>query len=237
MKRLLLISALIGALAGCSSSEPIANSTQYSHLSGGQSIGDSTSFYWITKKLGNPYTAADYVTSGEYGSYYTDYRWQNNVLRELIREGTRLKAPLGSEDNGLIPYRIHLRFSASGEAVYQQYRLDGKVLPISAKKIARYQQEAKFVLETVDKQKALDLELVQGYWDGETFETCTEQDYEQLEFNQTLPSFVVNRLASVDSYVAFLGKKETKKLSVSDLLMLAEDDYDCVKRPALIESD
>ncbi|SON50874.1 DUF1481 domain-containing protein [Vibrio tapetis] len=237
MKRLLLISALLAAIAGCSSSDPIASASQYSNLSGGQSAGDSTSFYWLTKKLGKPHTAADFVTSGDYGSYSTDYRWDDGVLRELVRQGFRLQSPVGSENNPLIPYRVHIRFSASGEAVYQQYRLDGKVRPLSTNNITRYQQEALSLYDIVNDQHDDNLELIQGYWDGETFETCNGREFQQLEFNQTLPSFVVNRLSSVDNYVALLGTKEAKKVSVSELLMLSDDNYDCVKRPSWIETE
>ncbi len=237
MKRLLVISALLAATVGCSSSDPIANASQYSNLSGGQSAGDSTSFYWVTKKIGKPYTAGDFVTSGDYGSYSTDYRWGDDVLREVIRKGTRLQSPVGTKNNKLLPYRVHIRFSASGEAVYQQYRLDGKVRPLSAKNIARYQQEALSLYDIVDGQHDNNLELIQGYWDGETFETCNSREFQQLEFNQTLPSFVVNRLSAVDNYVAILGKKESKKVSVSELLMLSDGNYDCVKRPEWIEAE
>ncbi|GLQ73199.1 DUF1481 domain-containing protein [Vibrio sp. vnigr-6D03] len=232
MKRYFYAPLLLATLVGCSSSSNTPQANQYAYYSGGQSIGDSTSFYWFTKRLGSAYSAADYVTSGDYGYYRTDYAWQGDVLRELIREGYRT-----NDEQELVPYRVHLRFSASGEAVYQQLRLDGKVLPIPEKQIKRYQQEANFVVETTEAQDKENLELVQGYWDGETFETCDDREYEKLAFNQTLPSFVVNRLSTVDSYVAFIGQKELKTLSVSDLLMLSEDNQDCIKRPSFIEQN
>ncbi|MCE7630047.1 DUF1481 domain-containing protein, partial [Vibrio fluvialis] len=51
---------------------------------------------------------------------------------------------------------------------------------------------------------------------------------------QTLPNFVVNRLSSLDSYVAFLGKIRNDKVYVEELLMLADDNHDCISRPNLI---
>lgn len=77
--------------------------------------------------------------------------------------------------------------------------------------------------------------LLQGYWDGDTFETCEGEEYNTLEFNKTLPSFVVNRLASVDSYVAFLGKKSPRRVEVDTLLLMDDDDRDCIERPVFIE--
>ncbi|EMK3316315.1 DUF1481 domain-containing protein [Vibrio vulnificus] len=227
-KRLLSLTALL-ILAGCSSA-PRPNLEQFTNFSGGQTMGDATSFYWVTDKLTGPHKASDYVFSGDYGWYQSEYRWDEGALRELIREGEQLDSKLG-----LVPYRIHVRFNVEGDAVYQQYRLNGKVLPIQQEQLQRYQYEADALVKETKQQSREGLELIQGYWDGETFETCSGEEYSKLEFNQTLPGFVVNRLASVDSYVAFLGKKSSRRLEVETLLLLDEDDRDCVEKPVLLE--
>lgn len=193
-------------------------------------MGDATSFYWVTNKLTQPHTSADYVTVGDYGWYQTDYAWSEGVLREFIREGEQRNS-----SNELVPYRVHVRFNKSGEAVYQQYRIDSKILPIQAKQLENYQKEAKSVLETTMKQNDEGLRLVQGYWDGSSFKTCAGGEFDRIEFNQTLPSFVIDRLASVESYAAFLGSDLLGKMSVEELLMLAEDSHDCVVRPSLLK--
>lgn len=193
-------------------------------------MGDATSFYWVTNKLTQPNTSADYVTVGDYGWYQTDYAWSEGVLREFIREGEQRNS-----SNELVPYRVHVRFNKSGEAVYQQYRIDSKILPIQAKQLENYQKEAKSVLETTMKQNDEGLRLVQGYWDGSSFKTCAGGEFDRIEFNQTLPSFVIDRLASVESYAAFLGSDSLGKMSVEELLMLAEDSHDCVVRPSLLK--
>ncbi len=193
-------------------------------------MGDATSFYWVTNKLTQPHTSADYVTVGDYGWYQTDYAWSEGVLREFIREGEQRNS-----SNELVPYRVHVRFNKSGEAVYQQYRIDSKILPIQAKQLENYQKEAESVLETTMKQNDEGLKLVQGYWDGSSFKTCAGGEFDRIEFNQTLPSFVINRLASVESYAAFLGSDSLGKMSVEELLMLAEDSHDCVVRPSLLK--
>lgn len=193
-------------------------------------MGDATSFYWVTNKLTQSHTSADYVTVGDYGWYQTDYAWSEGVLREFIREGEQRNS-----SNELVPYRVHVRFNKSGEAVYQQYRIDSKILPIQAKQLENYQKEAKSVLETTLKQNDEGLRLVQGYWDGSSFKTCAGGEFDRIEFNQTLPSFVIDRLASVESYAAFLGSDSLGKMSVEELLMLAEDSHDCVVRPSLLK--
>lgn len=193
-------------------------------------MGDATSFYWVTDKLTSPYKASDYVFAGDYGWYQSDYRWDEGALRELIREGEQLDGKLG-----LVPYRIHVRFNLEGDAVYQQYRLNGKILPLQKEQLQRYQYEADALVNETKQQSREGLVLLQGYWDGDTFETCEGEEYTTIEFNKTLPSFVVNRLASVDSYVAFLGKKSPRRVEVDTLLLMDDDDRDCIERPVFIE--
>ncbi|WP_333918829.1 DUF1481 domain-containing protein [Vibrio crassostreae] len=229
-KAFLLVSLLSTFLIGCSSTSPRKNLEQFETHTGGQVMGDATSFYWVTNKLTQPHTSADYVTVGDYGWYQTDYAWSEGVLREFIREGEQRNS-----SNKLVPYRVHVRFNKSGEAVYQQYRIDSKILPIQAKQLENYQKEAKSVLETTMKQNDEGLRLVQGYWDGSSFKTCAGGEFDRIEFNQTLPSFVIDRLASVESYAAFLGSDSLGKMSVKELLMLAEDSHDCVVRPSLLK--
>ncbi|CDT99741.1 MULTISPECIES: DUF1481 domain-containing protein [Vibrio] len=229
-KAFLLVSLLSTFLIGCSSTSPRKNLEQFETHTGGQVMGDATSFYWVTNKLTQPHTSADYVTVGDYGWYQTDYAWSEGVLREFIREGEQRNS-----SNELAPYRVHVRFNKSGEAVYQQYRIDSKILPIQAKQLENYQKEAKSVLETTMKQNDEGLRLVQGYWDGSSFKTCAGGEFDRIEFNQTLPSFVIDRLASVESYAAFLGSDSLGKMSVEELLMLAEDSHDCVVRPSLLK--
>lgn len=230
MKKLLAPSLIASLLIGCSSSVPTPNLDQYSDYTGGQTIGDATSLYWYTEKLSFPFTAADYVSAGDYGWYQTDYRWDEGQLRELIREGEQLK-----DNKALVPYRIHVRFNKDGEAVYQQYRLDGRVLPLKSEKLAWLKQEALNISDVTKGQSRDGLALIQGYWDGSTFDTCSGKSYSEVEFNETLPSFVVNRLSTIDSYAAFLGTTRGNRIVASELLMLADDSHDCIERPSLIE--
>lgn len=230
MKKLLAPSLIASLLIGCSSSVPTPNLDQFSDYTGGQSMGDATSLYWYTEKLSLPYTAADYVSAGDYGWYKTDYRWDEGSLRELIREGEQLK-----DNQFLVPYRIHVRFNKDGEAVYQQYRLDGRVLPLKSDKLAWLKQEAANISNVTKEQSRENLKLIQGYWDGSTFDTCAGKSYTEVEFNETLPSFVVNRLSTIDSYAAFLGTTRGNRIVVNELLMLADDSHDCMEPPSLIE--
>ncbi|GAK86665.1 peptidyl-prolyl cis-trans isomerase [Vibrio ponticus] len=231
MKKHLLPSLIISFLFGCSAD--ITNSTIDATLnhSGGQSMGEATSLYWFTDRLAIPLSAADYVVAGDYGWYQSNYRWEEGRVRELIREGEQLK---GSQ--GLVPYTIHVRFNQQGEAVYQMYRLDGKVLPLKNDMLEQLQGEAVNVAEKTKQLEKEGMELIQGYWDGREFETCSGAEYHKLEFNQSLPSFVVDRLAGIDSFVAFVGRADGDSLVIEDLLMLTDDSQSCIARPQLLEN-
>lgn len=229
MKTLLLSSLTLALLAGCSSGVPKPDLEQFREYTGGRVMGDTTSLYWYTEKLISPYTAADYVYAGDYGWFKTDYRWADGELRELVRQGEQAQ-----ENQERVPYTIHVRFNKDGEAIYQQYRINGKVLPLKKDKLSWLKQEAANIPKVTKAQSKQGSYLIQGYWDGNEFETCTNESYDDVEFNQTLPSFVVNRLASVDSYVAFLGSNQSDKVIVEELLMLADDGHNCIERPNMV---
>ncbi|NOH70523.1 DUF1481 domain-containing protein [Vibrio pectenicida] len=229
MKNFLLTSLITSLILGCSSSSPVPNQDQYSYYTGGKSAGDATSLYWYTEKTASPSSAADYVTAGDYGWYHSDYRWSQGKIREMIREGEQLK------DGSLVKYRVHIRFNKDREAIYQQYRLDGKILPIKPEELMRYVDEAQRAASVAKAQNKKGFRLIQGFWDGAHFETCAGKSYDHLEFNQTLPSFVVNRLADVENYVAFVGSRRKDLVVVEELLLLSGEEHACIERPNLLE--
>ncbi|MCW8346246.1 DUF1481 domain-containing protein [Vibrio sp. ZSDZ65] len=231
MKKTLLLSILTVALIGCSST-PTPSINQYSQFTGGQTLGDATSLYWYTERLTQPYSAAEYVNMNDYGWYKSNYRWSGGELREFVREGLQNDPP-----NQPVEYRIHVRFNKGGEAIYQQYRRNGKVLPIKRAQLENYQREATLLTERVKEQDSDGLELIQGHWDGKTLETCNGIALQNIKFEQTLPDFVVQRLAAVESYVAFLGSTRLTGARVEQLLMLSEGDADCIERPNLIANE
>lgn len=67
-------------------------------------------------------------------------------------------------ETGEVTYRIHVRFNKDGEAIYQQYRRNGKVLPVKKAQLENYQREASLLVERVKEQDSDGLELVQGHW-------------------------------------------------------------------------
>ncbi|MCV5641154.1 DUF1481 domain-containing protein, partial [Escherichia coli] len=77
--------------------------------------------------------------------------------------------------------------------IYQQYRVNRKVLPLQREQLDRYKAEANDVVVAIKEQSRNGQNLVQGYWNGQAFETCKGKEFSTLEFNQTLPKFVVDR--------------------------------------------
>lgn len=90
MKKTLLVSLLAATLIGCSST-PSPSLNQFSNYTGGQTLGDATSFYWYTEKLTRPYSAADYVNMNDYGWYQSNYRWEGDTLRESCAKGCKTR--------------------------------------------------------------------------------------------------------------------------------------------------
>ncbi|MGX9418692.1 DUF1481 domain-containing protein [Vibrio sp. RC27] len=212
----LLISTV---LIGCSSSDGLEK--QLRTYTGGSRMGDATSFFWYTENFSLPYEGSDYVTSTNDQWYQTHYRWLESNVSEIVREGSVIV------DDKLVPFSLNLRFNSKGEAVYQQYRVDRKVKPLQANALKAYLKQAEAIAETTKAQRGL--ALIQGYWDGKQFETCSGEEYDKLEFNKTLPSFVIDRLANVDNYLAFMGSVKIGEAYIEELLMLADDGHDCVK--------
>ncbi|MDN2482281.1 DUF1481 domain-containing protein [Vibrio agarivorans] len=230
MNRKLLLTLLPFTLVGCASSVPSTSLDQIQNFSGGQIVGDATSLYWSSERLvGQPISASDYVAMGDYGQYQTEYRWEEGVVRELVREGTQL------DDDVIKPFRLHIRFNKEGEAVYQRYRVDSNVLPVRPDVLTRLIADAARAVDVSRAQDKQGFDLIQGYWDGQEFSTCSGLNFDDVTFNEPLPKVLMGRLASVDSYVAFVGEMRSTRIEVEKLLILDDDSRDCIERPQLIE--
>ncbi len=224
MTKIIPLSLLIlvsGLLTACSSNNLLES--QLKTYTGGSRMGDATSFFWYTENLALPYQASDYIVSTHDGWYQTHYNWQEGSVREIEREG---KTSLAGK---LVPFSLHLRFNGEGEAMYQQYKIDGKIRPLQHDELDGYLKQAEAIAETAKSQSQKDLSLIQGFWNGKQFESCDGEDYNKLEFNKTLPSMVIDRLANFDNYLAFLGYIRHGEVYIQELLMLEDDGYDCIE--------
>ncbi|NAW69716.1 DUF1481 domain-containing protein [Vibrio sp. V27_P1S3P104] len=226
-KRLLLQLYTIGLLAGCASSLPHPNLELLHDYSGGQTLGDATRLYWYTEYQNRPVKASDYVLLGDYGHYQTSYRWEDGQVREVVREGMQLK------DNALVPYRVHLRFNQQGEAIYQQFRLEGKVLPLNQQQWREYQQQAQGLSELSKAQASQHITLFQGVWRDQTLTSCSAQSFSQVTFEASVPEWIQSRLND-EHFLVLLGKKTRNQLQVQDVLMMTDSQHGCIEQPELI---
>ncbi|PXA68974.1 DUF1481 domain-containing protein [Vibrio sp. 11986-1-5] len=217
-------------LTGCASSVPHANLDQLNEYVGGQTMGDATHFYWYTEYQNRPSHGADQVLMGDYGWYQTNYRWESGSVREAVREGMQLR------NAQLVPYRVHVRFNQQGEAVYQQFRVDGKVLPLNLEQRSEYLQQAQQLVEMSKQQARQGWSLYQGVWDGERLTSCSGRRFSQVLWPLTTPEHVMERLKT-PHYVALLGRVSSAQLQVDSVLSVAEPDRACMTQPALIDAD
>ncbi|CAM3140158.1 DUF1481 domain-containing protein [Vibrio mytili] len=231
MKKHLLTSILFSSLSlfGCSSVET-QNLEPLTHFSGGNSAGDTSSLYWTTERFNRAISAADHVSMGAQGRYESDYRWEQGELRELIRKGEQADF----HQDTLVPFQVHIRFNKDGDAVYQQYRVNNKVLPLQREQLEKYKSEANHVIALSKEQSRNGQHLIQGHWDGDVFETCSGDKLERLEVSQALPKVVIDRLSSIESYLAFIGKESRNQATVDELLLLHDENFDCLPRPKFI---
>ncbi len=241
MKRPIFSILLLSLLAGCSSpgswtdhiSSAFSGSVEPVDLSGGELTDQQKSFYWYTRALSKPTVASDYVMLNSDAWYKSSYQWQDGVIKEIVREG-EMKQP----DGGLKPFLVHIRFSSQGEAIYQRYRLDNQILPLNQTDLDYYSNQADILVKKVDDIHDQGYELIQGIWNGSTFDSCDGVQYRNIKFEQAdnMPQMIKQRINSLNSYAAFIGSKDkkSKTVTIEHLLSLDEADHGCVQRAHLI---
>ncbi|MCW8330736.1 DUF1481 domain-containing protein [Photobacterium sp. SDRW27] len=231
MKRLIPF-LLLSLLAGCETTTVPENSiTPILTHSGGQTQGDATSLYWYSFQQNRPVKLAEVVTAGDYGSYQSDYRWREGKLREIKRIGLQLS------DETLKPFSLHVRYDTQGSAVFQRNTVDGSVLPLTNSQLYQLTQQADNAIRVVKQQRKNDQSLVQGYWQGNRFLRCGDEKPLEVSFQPDLSDFSAQQLSqqSQSSFMVVTGKVRKNKLVASQLLILSEEDQDCISPPALLD--
>lgn len=223
IKAFLSTSILIASLAGCSSTEMMAPPTQTVTA---DVKGDSTVIYWLDERQTFPDTLTSLVIMGDYGRYATEYRFRKGVVREIQREGRML---IGES---VQPISLLIRYDSEGQAVYQQYRVNGDLLPVRPTELVRYFNEAEQALTASRKLHADNRDFFQGYWNEGHFEECGSGAEKTLAFDVVLPDYVLQRLRQEDNFLAATGKAVRNTITVSQIIALDNDSADCFVRPA-----
>ncbi|MBD1575823.1 DUF1481 domain-containing protein [Vibrio sp. S11_S32] len=236
MKRIILPALILITLSGCSSSSGLfsgkfARSVEPFNWSAGEVNGTTKSYYWLTRSATEPQSASDYIELTNDAWYKSSYKWQDGTISEIVREGQATQ-----DDHTLQRYLVHIRFSEKGEAIYQRYRVGDQVLPLNQKSIDAYVNDAKHVASQVEELHSDDQQLIQGVWNGQTFESCDGRQYTNVDFQHSdLPLAVKDRMNGMSSYAAFIGESNVKhsSITVNKLISLADDDHACIQRPHL----
>ncbi|MGF1867856.1 DUF1481 domain-containing protein [Enterovibrio norvegicus] len=211
------------ALTGCGSTESIQPPT----LSQTANVqGDATSIYWLDERQSFPETLTEKVLLGDYGQYSSEYRWRKGVVREIQREGDVLI------DGKLKHQAVLIRYDSEGEAVYQQYRVDGDLLPLRTTELVRYAREAEQALANTREQVKKKQTFFQGYWSEGVLEACNTGKEKALTFNVSFPDYLFERLNKEDNFLAAVGKVGRKENTVDTIIALDKDSADCFERPS-----
>ncbi|CZF85304.1 hypothetical protein GCE9029_04934 [Grimontia celer] len=222
VKASLLVSSLILTLAGCSSTEKIQPPVQTVTAT---VQGDATSIFWLDERQRFPETLSERVMMGDYGQYSSEYRWRKGVVREIQREGNILV------DGELKQQSVLIRYDSEGQAVYQQYRLDGALLPIRSTELVRYYKQAEKALETAQALGKNNKNFFQGYWNEGVFEECGSGDVKTLKFSAEFPDYILQRLRQEDNFIAAAGKVGRNTNTAETIIALDNDSADCFERP------
>lgn len=215
-----LTSFFVLALAGCGSTEII---TPPSQTVTADVQGDSTAIYWLDERQGFPDTLTSMVMMGDYGQYATEYRFRKGVVREIQREGALLV------DNAVKPVSMLIRYDSEGQAVYQQYRVNGDLLPIRATEMVRYAREAEQALTTARELHDNKRDFFQGYWDHGLFTACGSDKEKTLKFDLMLPDELVTRLEQKETFLAASGEVGRNSNTVEQIIAL--EGNGCIRRP------
>ncbi|AMG30807.1 DUF1481 domain-containing protein [Grimontia hollisae] len=220
----LLVSSLFLTLAGCSSTEILQPSVQTVTAT---VQGNTTRIFWLDERQRFPETLTELAIMGEHGQYSSEYRWRKGVVREIQREGNTLI------DGELKHQWVLIRYDSEGQAVYQQYRLNGVLLPIRSTELVRYYQQAQKALEaaqTLGKNKKY---FFQGHGNQREFEECGTGDVKTLKFTVAFPDDIQQRLRQEDNFIAAVGTVEGDINTVETMIVLGDGSVNCFEMPRL----
>ncbi|UXI01138.1 DUF1481 domain-containing protein [Photobacterium sp. TY1-4] len=230
MKRLIPL-VFLSLLTGCetTSVSDTVISPISTHATGYQQ-GAKTTLYWYTSQQNQPVKLAEVVTAEHSERYESEYRWRDGKLREIKRQGTRL-----GDEHYLVPFTLHLRYDAEGQAVYQRFTQDGSVLPLSDVELYAPIRQVDAALRVIAQQRKAGLSLVQGYWQQQHMILCGEQRAKSLTFNTVAAQAAASGHDRATGYMALTGKVRRDSIEASQVLLLADNSQQCLVSPVLLD--
>ncbi|EAR54482.1 hypothetical protein SKA34_16445 [Photobacterium sp. SKA34] len=184
---------------------------------------DGTHIYWYLSRQNAPERLGERVYSIKQGDYQSDYQWQSGKLKTLLQQGDRLI------DGQQVPFELQLRFDSQGAAVYQRYKEDGHILPLTINEIAELKQHSEYLVHRVEQLKSTNQYFEQGYWRQHQLISCQTQQPMTVSDPTVLFSF------SPTDYWAAIGKQKKGKLRINKLLPDVVSEA-CLQAPKLIDT-
>ncbi|MDP5255462.1 MULTISPECIES: DUF1481 domain-containing protein [unclassified Vibrio] len=217
--------ALAVLLSACSNQAGI-DVANIESKSGGEITQSQRAWYWADVVDQQPLSAYDHVKLSNQTSYHSEYHWQDGVLSEVVRQGSRIEAK-GRERQS---FRTHLRFDSQGQAVYQQDKVDQQVFPLTPDAIADIKQQANHVITTLLNSKS-SRHLIQGFWDGKQFLSCHRRFHYALDSDSK--ATLANK--ATPTYVAGLGYTTSQQVALKQILDIDAQRDTCLEPQVLLE--
>ena len=184
---------------------------------------DGTHIYWYLSRQNAPERLGERVYSTKQGDYQSDYLWQSGKLKTLLQQGDRLI------DGQQVPFELQLRFDSQGVAVYQRYKEDGHILPLTANEIAELKQHSEYLIGQVERLQKSKQYFEQGYRQQQQLISCQTQQPIAIDDPNVLSVF------DPSGYWAAIGKQKNGKLRINELLPDVVSET-CLQAPILIDT-
>lgn len=218
-----VVSIVLASMVGCNSTAHIQPPV---HTITAMVENNLTRIFWLDEHQGRPEKLTELTLIDNHGQYHSEYRWLDGAVREIQREGDLWV-------NGKLAHQsLIIRYNTQGLAVYQNYLLDNELLPIRKAKLARYRKIAEQALEDAQQLNKNKQNFFQGYWNNPVFEACGSKDEKKLEFAiNSVDDVIPPPLGANDHFMAAIGKVGRKKNTVETIILLANENAKCFKRP------
>lgn len=215
-------SYLILSLIGCSSSAKI---TPPIRTITAMTQGDTSHIYWLDERLNIPQTLTELTLMKGDAKYSREYRWVDNVVREIQGEGDVWI------DGKFRHQSFIVRYNSKGLGVYQDNRLDGDLLPIRNTDLVRYYEASQYALKKVKELQKNKEVFFQGHVKNKTFVSCTSDAKKTLIFDENLPLDLIKKVNAPEYFIAAVGGVGGKTDIVEEIIYLGKGNESCFKLP------
>ncbi|PSV24311.1 DUF1481 domain-containing protein [Photobacterium sp. GB-72] len=184
---------------------------------------DGTYIYWYLSRQNAPERLGERVYSTKQGDYQSDYQWQSGKLKTLLQQGERLI------DGQQVPFELQLRFDSQGVAVYQRYKEDGHILPLTTNEITELKQHSEYLVHRIERLKRSKQYFEQGYRQQQQQISCQTQQPITIDDPNVLSAF------SPSGYWTAIGEQKNGRLRIHKLLSGVVSET-CLQAPTLIDT-